>query len=95
MTGRLPNLRTCASEQVRQPLHLVDDHPTSWRHPAQLLAEERGVTQVALVQPFVQKVETKGVGKRQLGPGTLADAAHPEQEEGLPGRPEESGVSNC
>jgi hypothetical protein len=79
-------------EQGWQSLHLVDDHPTSRRHAPQFLAEEAGVAQVALVHGLVEQVDTEGVREGEARPGALADAAHPEQEEGLSRAREESWV---
>ena len=74
-------------EEIGQALDLVDDDPVARGNRLELRREERRIDEVVLVPPLVQEVDAKRIRELPPSPRALAGAAHPKEEEALPGRP--------
>ena len=81
-------------QQRRQPLHFVDDDPVAATLAPQFSTEQARIPQVGLEEALIEKIEAPGAGKVGSGPGALAHAAEPEQEEALGGRRQQARVDD-
>jgi hypothetical protein len=82
-------------QEIRQPLHLVEDDPSSFGDRSKFLGEMGRMREEGEVDLFVEEVEARSVRQGGPDPGALPRPSGSEEEERLRGEPQDPRIMGC